>query len=99
MNVNLKDITKKIRPLLSKLQRYATFIFIVSFLFIYTFLVIRINILNRQEPNDDAVSDKLKTVQRPKIDKDTLAKIQELQDQNVEVQALFKQARDNPFSE
>ena len=99
MNIDLKDISKRITPLLAKLQRYATFIFIVGFLFIYVFLVIRINLLNRQEPSDDAVSEKLKTVQRPKIDKDTLTKIQELQDQNVDVQSLFKQARDNPFSE
>ncbi len=99
MNVDIKDISKRITPLLSKLRRNATFIFIVSFLFIYTFLVIRINLLNQQEPSDDAVSEKLKTVQRPKTDKDTLTKIQELQDQNVEIQSLFKQARDNPFSE
>ena len=68
-------------------------------LFTYSFIVLRINLLNRSEPTDDAVSEKLQSVQRPKIEPELLKKIQNLQDQNVEVQSLFKQARDNPFSE
>ncbi len=99
MNIDIKSISAKLISILKVMQRYATFIFIVSFLMVYTFLVLRINLLNQREPSDDAVSEKLQSVQRPKIDKDVISKIQDLQDKNVEVQALFKQARDNPFSE
>ncbi len=99
MKLLIKSIPDKIMPTLRFLRRYAKFIFLITFLIIYTFLVLRINLLNRQEPSDSAVAEKLKVVQRPKIDQDILNKIQELQDQNVEVQTLFKQARDNPFSE
>jgi len=39
------------------------------------------------------------TVTMPKIDEDAIAKIQQLKDQNIEVQSLFENARNNPFSE
>lgn len=99
MNLDIKSILAKITVILLTLRRYATFIFIIAFLFVYTFLVWRINMLSHREPTEEAVTDKLKSVQRPSINKDTLSKIQDLQDQNVEVRSLFKQARDNPFSE
>lgn len=99
MNIDLKELPAKLLPRLKGLKRYASFTVIISFLLVYAFLVLRINLLNRREPSDDAVTDKLQSVQRPKIDKDVLNKIQALEDQNVQVQTLFKQARDNPFSE
>ncbi len=99
LKLNPKIMLAKLLSLLKVFRRYSTFIFIVSFLVIYSFLVFRINILNRREPTDSAITAKLQSVQRPRIDQSVLNKIQALQDQNVQVQALFKQARDNPFSE
>ena len=99
MNIDLKTIAAKLLPLLAKLKRSAVFIFIIGFLLVYGFLVLRINLLMRSEPTEQAVDEKLKTVQRPRIDKNSIDKIQSLQDQNVSVQSLFKDARDNPFSE
>ncbi len=99
MNIDLKTLPDKILPILIRLKRSAVFIFIILFLLIFSFLVFRINLLMRSEPTDDSVTEKLKTVQRPRIDKTALDKIQSLQDNNVDVQSLFKQARDNPFSE
>src|SRR5690348_16241548 len=99
IKIDIKTLPTKILTKLSQLSRYKTFIFVLGFLIIYGFLVVRINILSRREPTEDAISQKLQSVQRPKIDQTALNKIQALQDQNVQVQALFKQARDNPFSE
>jgi hypothetical protein len=99
MKIDLNTVIIKFQPLLVKFKKYLTFSFVIGFLCIYSFLVLQINILMRREPSDVDYNDRLKTVQRPKIDKAVLDKIQSLQDQNVQVQTLFKQARDNPFSE
>ncbi|MBI3624264.1 hypothetical protein HY218_01380 [Candidatus Saccharibacteria bacterium] len=99
MKIDFKALVAKSLPFIKGLKRYASFILVISFLLIYSFLVLQVNLLDRREPTEDAVTEKLKSVQRPKIDKLVLSKIQDLQDQNVEVQSLFKQARDNPFSE
>lgn len=99
MNLDLKKLPSLIQPILAKINRYKVFGFVIVLLVSYGFLVYRINSLVSSEPTDDQISEKLETVQRPKIDQATLDKIQQLQDQNVDVQTLFTQARENPFTE
>ncbi len=98
-NLNLKVLLDKLLPMLEFLKRYAAMIFFVGVLTILGFLVYRINYFTNIEPDDSAVQAKLQTVQRPQVDKAAIDKIQQLRDQNVQVKALFDQARDNPFSE
>jgi dephospho-CoA kinase len=71
----------------------------VVVLLAYTFLVLRINSLSKAGPSEDAITEKLQSVKLPKIDKAIIDKIQQLQDNSVDVQTLFKNARDNPFQE
>ncbi|MEK7626249.1 MAG: hypothetical protein AAB423_02780 [Patescibacteria group bacterium] len=78
---------------------YRKVIFVVFIILLYSALVFRINQLSSQAPTDDQISQKLSETKRPKIDQDSLDKIQKLQDESVSVQALFKEARDNPFSD
>lgn len=99
MNLEVKDIAAKIGPLLQGMKRYLAFVFVITVLLVYGLLVFRINMLSSQQPDEDAVTERLKTVQRPRIEQETLDKIQQLEDQNIQVQALFQQARDNPFVE
>lgn len=99
MKLEVKDITTKLQPVLLWFKKYAVFIFVLVVLSVYGFLVFRINTLASQEPSDDAVTERLERVQRPKIDQDVLSKIEQLEDQNIQVQTLFQQARDNPFAE
>ncbi len=99
MKLDFKKLPEKLSPVVAFLKRYAVFISIIVVLGIAAFFVIRINQYSRIEPSDQAVEDKLQTVQRPKVDQSVLNKIQQLQDQNVQVQTLFDQARNNPFNE
>lgn len=99
LNVDLKDLPAKILSFINRFKKYAVLIFIITVTLIYSFLVFRINTLNRQEPSEDQVTEKLLTVKRPKIDQEDITRIQQLQDNSVEVQALFKAARENPFQE
>lgn len=98
-NLDLKDLPAKLLSITGVLRRYVVLIFIIGFLGIYGFLVMRINTLSSAEPDEDAVTERLSTARQTTVDKDTIEKIKQLQEQNVEVQTLFQQARDNPFSE
>jgi hypothetical protein len=97
--MNIKELANKLKPLISKLQRYIVLIFIAVLVGMYGFLVLRINQFSAAEPSDEAVTEKLQGSQRPRIDQSMVDKITQLQGQNIEVQSLFKQARDNPFNE
>lgn len=99
LKININDLAKKILPVINIVRRYLLIIFIIIFALIYGFLVFRVNSLNRLEPTDEALTEKLSATKRPKINQDDIDKIQQLQDNSVEVQSLFNQARNNPFQE
>lgn len=99
MNIEVKDFSQKIVPVLKWLRRYAVVILIVAVVAMYGWLVFRINVLSRREPTDDAVTEKLQTLKKPKVDQSTIDKMKQLEETNIDVQTLFKQARENPFQE
>jgi len=99
MKIDPKAIKDSLRVLLAKLHKYSVVLFLVFLVGIYGFLVWQIMSLDKAEPDQSAVSAKLKTAGVPRIDPDVLNKIQQLQDNSVEVQTLFDQARSNPFQE
>ncbi len=99
MKLDVKDSFAKLQPVIQFLKRYAVFMFVLLVLGIFGFFVFRINQYSRIEPSDEAVQEKLKSVQRPKIDQSVLDKIEQLKGQNIQVQSLFDQARNNPFNE
>lgn len=99
MNLNIKTITDKIMPALMAFAKHIKVIFAVVLVLVFGFLVARIGLLSRSEPSVEAVDKAVLEIKRPRIDKDAVAKIYELRDQNIQVQTLFQQARENPFSE
>ncbi|MDQ5885984.1 MAG: hypothetical protein QG628_381 [Patescibacteria group bacterium] len=99
MSTDIKDIVTKIKPALGWLKKHSTVVGIVLVLCLYGWIVIEINSLSRREPSEDAINEKLQTIKRPRIDQKTIDKIEQLQDNNVQVEALFKSARENPFQE
>ena len=97
--LDLNKITHQLQQYLLFSQKYIKFIYFIFAAAICGFILYQIQVDAQVEPSDEAVSEQLKAVQRPHIDKDALGKIQQLQDQNIEVQSLFDQARNNPFDE
>lgn len=99
MKIELPSYLRKFGPTLQRYRRYLPIMVFVVFMLLSAGLVLQINRLSRQEPSEDAVTEKLTSIKTPKVDQATLNKIQQLQDQNVDVKSLFDQARNNPFSE
>lgn len=98
-DLDLKQIGPAAKAFFGKVRRYSTFIFIISILLIYSFLVVRISVLSQAEPSESAIEEQTNTLKRLKIDQSSIEKIEQLEDQNVGVQSLFETARDNPFSD
>lgn len=96
------DITTSKQTLLKYAQiikKYATFIFIISSLGVFGFLVFRIRTLATREPSESLIEEKKSQNKPISIDESAVKQVQQLQSANVEVQALFEQSRDNPFQE
>ncbi|MES2970707.1 MAG: hypothetical protein V4702_00080 [Patescibacteria group bacterium] len=99
MKIELKNLPSKLKPELKLLRKYIVFGYFIALLMIFGFFVFRINQFSHTEPTEEAVQEKLQTVQRPKLDNAVLEKVEQLESQNIQVQSLFDQARNNPFNE
>lgn len=97
--LNLKALLDKALVKLSVLRQYSVVIFVVFVAGMYGFLLFRINTLNSTQPTADQVSVRVKAVQIPHIDEKVVQQLKSLQDNSVSVQALFNEARNNPFQQ
>lgn len=79
-------------------RKNAPLIFVVFLIAVYGFLAWRITSLLQTEPDPNAVSAQLQSVD-VKVDATALKKMEQLKDNNVSVQTLFDNARSNPFQE
>ena len=91
---NLDHQLKKVGKIFISL-RFILFLILAAG--VYGFLIWRINTLRNAEPSQAATTSQSSTTTH--IDQATVNKISQLQDNSVNVQALFDQARQNPFQE
>ncbi|CAN5421094.1 hypothetical protein BH10PAT3_BH10PAT3_0970 [soil metagenome] len=98
MKLDIKPILKKLRPFINFLKRDSVGIFLAIVAVIFGFLIWRIGNLAGAEPSSDAMSEKLTSVVRPKIDPASIKKIEDLQAQNIDIQSYISD-RNNPFQE
>lgn len=99
MNLDIKDLKPKLLQTLAWIRRYYALLLFIVVAVLYGYIIFQINHFNRQEPSDISVSERIKKVKRPSIDKETAEKLEQLEDRSEDVQALFENARQNPFQE
>jgi hypothetical protein len=90
MLIKLSSLGKRLRP-------YSLLAFLLFIALLYSFVLLRINNLSSLQPSQDAVSSQVKAAKLPHIDQSVVTQLQSLQNNSVSVQALFNQARSNPF--
>jgi hypothetical protein len=95
--LDVRALLDKAMARLQIVRRYSFVIFVVFVAGLYSFVLFQISNLNNTQPTADAVSAQVKAAQIPRIDPALLSQLQSLQDNSVNVQALFNQARNNPF--
>lgn len=96
---NLQSLLSSAKDGLEVFQRYSWLIFIVFVVGLYGTVMLRIQQLSHQQPSSDAVSSQVTAAQTPHIDQSVVKQLQSLQDNSVSVQALFDEARSNPFQQ
>lgn len=87
---NLTDIANKIK-------KFVWLIVLIFFFIIYGFVLLKINNFQTQQPSTLVVNSDLKTTPQPAINPSVVKQLETLKNNSVSVQALFNQARQNPF--
>lgn len=98
-DLNLDSFKRLLDPIGRQFARYRLVLFLFVVGVIYIFLVLRIGSLSNVPPDPATLSSSTQALATPHIDPATVKKIQDLKDNNVNVQALFNQSRQNPFQE
>jgi hypothetical protein len=96
MIFSTQTITNKFHSILKFLHRYRLLLVLLATGLCYAFLITRITAYTQREP---AAGTSDQAIKRLTIDQESITKIEDLEDQNVEVRTLFEEARQNPFSE
>ena len=91
------DLTVQLRSAAHAASAYKAFIFFLVVAAFYGFIVWRINVFSNTPASTS--EENAQSAAQPHIDPATVAKIQSLQDNSVNVQSLFDAARQNPFQE
>jgi len=96
-DLSLESIGTQLGSILKKARAYQTFIFFLVVACLYGFILWRINVYSNAPASQSVAGGQLAT--QPHIDQATVQKMLDLQSNSVSVQALFNQARANPFQE
>lgn len=99
MNTDLKNIPAALFTLLSKLSRYVAILFTLLVLALYGYLILHVSSLTQAEIDQTEVLERLQATRRTEVDQRAVDRILLLQDQNVQIESIFEEARENPFSE
>jgi len=97
IKLDLSAIPAQFNKALGKIGVYRVFIFFLVVASLYGYIIWRINVFSNAPASIS--EETAQATPQPRIDPDTVSKIQSLQDNSVSVHALFDQARNNPFQE
>lgn len=95
--MNSSNLQNQLQRMLKQLLHFRVPLFLLLLAIVYGFIVWRADTLQHAQPQQSAIASKLESSTH--IDQATINKIKQLQDNSVSVQALFNQARQNPFQE
>lgn len=99
MKLDTAAILAKLTVITAVLRKHAPVLCFVVFGVLYGYILVTVSGLSGQEPSQPEIDKQLKAVARPKIDRNVAETMEGLKERNVNIQAIFDQARDNPFSE
>lgn len=95
--IDLKSLTTQASTGLAKARRFSFPLFLCLVAVLYGFVLLRIHSLNDMEPSSESVTSQVEAAQVPHIDEATVKQLESLENNSVNVQTLFNEARSNPF--
>ena len=85
MNTDVKNIIPFLLGIIGWFRRHIVVICILVVALMYGGLIVQINLLNRRQPTQDEVNEKLRTVKQLRVDEATVNKLKKLEDNSSEV--------------
>ena len=97
IHMDLRQLRAVAEKSLHKLSRYAAILFFLLVAGVYSFILLRINTLVNAQPSQSDIDAQSTSTTIPRVDPKVAEQLEKLEDNSVNVQTLFNQARNNPF--
>lgn len=91
--------TEQLKMLLVALRGHLVVISVVLFASLCAYLLVLATTLLQAQPKATDLTERANAASSPKVSKDIVETIEGLEDRNVQVQTIFEDARENPFTE
>lgn len=91
------DIQASLSKLAKRYSKHAAFAAVLVVLLVYILVVFKINDLSNVEPAANQPANAANNI--PKVNQESINRIQSLEQNNTEIHSLFEDARNNPFQE
>lgn len=94
------DIKQQLQAVIAKssgLRKYLWLVLICLMALLYAYVLLKTSSFLNAAPSSSAIAHDLKTSVAPAINQKVVNELGQLQNNSVSVQALFNQARSNPF--
>ena len=98
-SLDTAQLNKQLHAAVVALQKHVTILFFLILTGLYACLVWRINVLSGAPPSQADITSAPQKVPKPKISEEVVQTLQGFEDNSVRVQAIFNEARQNPFQE
>jgi hypothetical protein len=95
--MKINNILAKLTPFKNFILRYDVIIFIILVGLVFGFMTLKIANYSDKEPTSDQVDERKNSLRVVKLDDTAVQKIQQLEDQNINIESLFNNGRANPF--
>jgi len=96
--MNKDKIINQLLPFKNFFIRYVILIFVICVVAVFSYLTIEISHYANADPTQDQITAKEASFQSVKLNQQAVNKILELQSQNISIQSLFDNSRNNPFN-
>lgn len=97
LNLNPAAIQASASKLAKRYSKHAAFGAVLIVLLVYILVVFKINALAKVEPAANQSTSAANII--PKVNQQSIDRIQSLEQNNTEIKSLFEEARNNPFQE
>jgi hypothetical protein len=96
-NINREELINNLQIYAQKVSKYKAYIAGLLLLLIYGYLFWHITSLNSAQPSQSSITQQANPLATARIDQQVVNQLQSLSNNNVNVQTLFDQSRNNPF--
>lgn len=81
------------------IKHHIIIILVLFFASIAAYIMLLTASLSQAQPSPEAIAEQAEAVARPKVSPEIVKTIEGLEERNIQVQGIFENARENPFTE